>query len=467
MRDPEAYEAVVISGGKGGKTLAMHLARQQYKTALIERDPLMIGGGCINVACIPTKTFIASARLVHSIRRAAEYGIRVEGVTVDWPAVRKRVEGVVSEMRALNHKNFTSLPSLDFMLGTGRFLGPQRVEVVQTDGGVRQLSSSRIFIDTGTRPAVPDLPGLREVPFLTSDTIQALEAVPARLLMLGAGYIGLEFAQMMQRFGSEVTVLERGGQILGREDAEVAEALANCLRSEGVEIQLHAAVQRVHRVASDGQVAVGYATPEGGREWTGTHLLVALGRAPVTKDLDLAAAGVETTAKGFIKVNERLETNVPGIWALGDVSGGPQFTHASLDDFRILRDNVFGKGARSRNDRLVPSTLFTDPELAHVGLTEKEALARGFEVRVLRVPVTALTAPRARTTGQMVGLLKATIEESTQRILGCTLLAAEAGEMIGTVQAIMMAGLPATTLRDAVLSHPTMVEGFNALFAAP
>jgi probable pyridine nucleotide-disulfide oxidoreductase len=339
--------------------------------------------------------------------------------------------------------------------------------VAQNDGVIRQLSSSRIFIDTGTRPAVPDLPGLRDVPFLTSDTIQALEAVPARLLVLGAGYIGLEFAQMMQRFGSQVTVLERGGQILGREDAEVAEALANCLRHEGVDIQLHAAVEGVRRGSSDSQLVVAYETPKGIREWTGTHLLVALGRTPVTKDLDLAAAGVETTAKGFIKVDDRLETNVPGIWALGDVSGGPQFTHASLDDFRILRDNVFGNGARSRCDRHVPSTLFTDPELAHVGLTEKEAVARGLEVQVLRVPITALTVPRAKTTGQMTGLLKATIEKATQRILGCTLLAAEAGEMIGTVQAVMTAGLPATTLRDAVLSHPTMVEGLNALFATP
>jgi pyruvate/2-oxoglutarate dehydrogenase complex dihydrolipoamide dehydrogenase (E3) component len=463
MNDLGPYDAVVIGGGKGGKTLAMYLARENYKVALIERDPMMIGGGCINVACIPTKTFIASARLVHSIRRAAEYGIKVEGVSVDWLGVRKRVEEVVSEMRALNLKNFTSLPSLDFILGTGRFLDPQRVGVVQNDGAVRELTSKRIFIDTGTRPTIPDLPGLSDIPFLTSDTIQQLDAVPSRLLVLGAGYIGLEFAQMMHRFGSKVTVLERGGQILSREDAEVAEALANCLRREGVEIQLNVAVEQVRKFA-DGQVGV--RTPEGKREWTGSHLLVALGRAPVTKDLDLPAAGVETTAKGFIKVNECLETNVSGIWALGDVSGGPQFTHASLDDFRILRDNVFGNGSRSRSDRYVPSTLFTDPELGHVGLREKEAVARGLEIRVLQVPITPLTVPRARTIGQMDGLLKVTIEKSTQRILGCTILAAEAGEMIGTAQAVMMAQMPATTLRDAVLSHPTMVEGFNALFAA-
>jgi pyruvate/2-oxoglutarate dehydrogenase complex dihydrolipoamide dehydrogenase (E3) component len=465
MNDPETYDAIIIGSGKGGKILATYLGKENYKVALIERDPMMIGGGCINVACIPTKTFIASARLVHSIRRAGEFGIKVEGVSVDWPAVKQRVEAVVSEMRALNLKNFTSLPGLEFILGTGRFLGPQEVEVAQNDGVVRHLTSKRIFIDTGTRPAVPDLPGLLDVPFLTSDTIQELDAVPSRLLVLGAGYIGLEFAQLMQRFGSKVTILERGAQILSHEDVEVAEALAKCLQREGIELQLNADIEQVYK-SSGGQVGVSFRTPDGRKEWIGSHLLIALGRAPVTKELDLPAAGVDTNTNGFIKVNDRLETNIPGIWAIGDVSGGPQFTHASLDDFRILRDNVFGNGARSRNDRYVPSTLFTDPELAHVGLTEKEAAARGLEFRVLQVPITPLTIPRARTTGQMDGFLKATIEKSTQRILGCTILAAEAGEMIGTVQAMMIAKMPATTLRDAVLSHPTMVEGFNALFAA-
>ena len=465
MSDSDKYDAIVIGGGKGGKTLAMYLGKQNYKVALIERDPLMIGGGCINVACIPTKTFIASARLVHSIRRAAEFGIKVEGVSVDWLGVRRRVEAVVSEMRALNLKNFTSFPSLDFILGTGRFLGPKLGGVAMNDGVLRQLTSERIFIDTGTRPAIPDLPGLPDVPFLTSDTIQRLDAVPSRLLVLGAGYIGLEFAQMMNRFGSEVTVLERGAQILSHEDPEGAEALANCLRREGIEIQLNAAVEQVYK-SPEGKVGVTFRTPKGKQEWTGSHLLLALGRAPITKDLDLPAAGVETTATHFIKVNDRLETNVSGIWAIGDVSGGPQFTHASLDDFRILRENVFGNGSRSRSDRYVPSTLFTDPELAHVGLTEKEAVSRGLEVRVLKVPITPLTIPRAKTAGQMDGLLKATIEKSTQRILGCTILAAEAGEMIGTVQGFMIAGMPATKLRDAVLSHPTMVEGFNSLFAS-
>src|SRR5580700_8263130 len=261
MSDAERYAAIVIGGGKGGKTLAMYLGRRNEKVALIERDPMMIGGGCINLACIPTKTFIASARLVHSIRRAAEFGIKVEGVSVDWMGVRKRVEEVVSEMRALNLKNFTSFPSLDFILGTGRLVGPERVEVVQNDGKIRQLTSKRIIIDTGTRPAIPDLPGLSEIPFLTSDSIQKLDAIPSRLLVLGAGYIGLEFAQMMHRFGSKVTVLERGPEILSHEDSDVAEALADCLRREGIEIRLDAAAEQVNQ-SSDGQVSVTFRTPK-------------------------------------------------------------------------------------------------------------------------------------------------------------------------------------------------------------
>jgi pyruvate/2-oxoglutarate dehydrogenase complex dihydrolipoamide dehydrogenase (E3) component len=279
------------------------------------------------------------------------------------------------------------------------------------------------------------------------------------------GHIGLEFAQMMHRFGSKVTVLERGEQILSREDAEVAGALANCLRGEGVEIQLNAAIEQVRKF-SDGQVGITF--PDARRK-TGIDGIPPVGRHGACSRYqgpELTRCGRRNDRQGFYQSQHRLETNVSGIWATGHVSGGPQFSHASLDDFRILRDNVFGNGSRSRSDRYVPSTLFTDPELAHVGLTEKRAAALGFEIQVLKVPITPLTVPRARTTGQMDGLLKATIEKSTQRILGCTILAAEAGEMIGTVQAVMIAKMPASTLRDAVLSHPTMVEGFNALFAA-
>ncbi len=464
MSNFEQYEAIVVGGGKGGKTLAVDLGHHGVKTALIERDPGMIGGTCINVACIPTKTFIASARLAFATAHAGEYGIRTGPVAVDWLEVRKRVEGVVAGLRAMNHKNFTSAPKLDFILGTARFLGPQTIEVRDLQGGLRQLTAPKIFINTGTRPALPPLPGLAEIgPLaLTSNSIQRLEALPEHLIVLGGGYIALEFAQMFRRFGSRVTVVERGPQLLAREDAEVVVELTKLLRGEGIEIHLNAALERMEK-SGDG-VGVSLKTPEGIQQVHGSHVLVALGRSPVIEDLQLAAAGVATDQRGFIQVNERLETNVPGIWALGDVNGGPQFTHASLDDYRIVKTNVFGAGGRTTKDRLIPSTLFTEPELAHIGLTEKEARARGLAVRAAKVP--AAVVPRARTSGHPQGVLKAVVEEGTQRILGCTLLAAEAGEMISTVQIAMVAGLPYTALRDAVLTHPTMTEGLNNLFAA-
>jgi len=459
----ERYEAIVIGGGKGGKTLAVYLGNHGVKTALIERDAAMIGGTCINVGCIPTKAFIASARLAHAVRNAGEYGIRTGEVSVDWPAVQKRVDSVVTALRAMNHRNFTTAPALDFILGTGTFSGPNTVEVRAADGAVRQLTADKIFINTGTRPAIPNLPGLADLgPLaLTSNTIQRLDALPEHLVILGGGYIALEFAQMFRRFGSRVTLIERGPQLLAREDADVADEVAKILRGDGIDLRLDARVERVEK--QGGGVTVVTTSNGNAAEITGSHLLIALGRSPVTEDLNLSAAGVETDAHGFIKVNERLETNIPGIWAIGDVNGGPQFTHASLDDYRILKTNVFGPGGRTTTDRLIPFSLFIEPELARVGLTEKDARARGYEIRLAKVP--AAVIPRARTTGYTAGFMKAVVDAKTQRILGCTLLAAEAGEMISTVQMAMVAGLPCTALRDAVLTHPTMTEGFNNLFA--
>jgi pyruvate/2-oxoglutarate dehydrogenase complex dihydrolipoamide dehydrogenase (E3) component len=460
----QSYEAIVIGGGKGGKTLATDLGSHGVRTALIERDPNMVGGTCINVACIPTKTFIASARVVHAARQGTTYGIRTNEMAVDWKAVRTRVEGVVAAMRAMNLKNFTTVPDLDFMLGSARFLEPRRVEVRGIDGSVRQLTAPKIFINTGTRPAIPPLPGLDRLGgrALTSNTIQHLDELPDHLLIAGGSYVALEFAQMFRRFGSQVTVVERSSQLISREDEDIASELTGLLRAEGIEIQMDAIVERVE--PSPGGVGLAIRSKGKSIRLSGSHLLLALGREPVTEDLNLSAAGVETDAHGFIKVNARLETTSPQTWAIGDVSGGPQFTHASLDDYRILKANVFGAGGRTRNDRLVPFALFTEPELARVGLTEKEARAQGHDIRIARISASAI--PRARTSGHTEGVLKAVIDVKTQRIFGCTVLAAEAGEMISTVQIAMMAGLPYTALRDAVFTHPTMTEGFNSLFAA-
>lgn len=362
-------------------------------------------------------------------------------------------------MRAMNHKNFTDAPELDFILGTGRFIGPKLIEVRDNQGGVRHLTAEKIFINTGTRPAQPSIPGLGEVGALNSESIQRVNELPDHLIVLGGSYVGLEFAQMFRHFGSKVTVLERAPHLLRNEDVDVAEALGGLLREEGIEIQLNCSVERIEK-ESKGVVVV-LTKNSKPIHIRGSHLLVALGRTPNTADLNLAATGVETDKRGFAKVDERLETAANGIWALGDVNGGPQFTHASLDDYRIVKSNVFEAGNRTTRDRLIPFTLFTEPELARVGVTEKEARERGLDIRIAKLPVAAI--PRARTMSETRGFIKVVIEAKAGTILGCAILCVEAGEMLGMVQMAMIAGLPFTALRDAVLSHPTMVEGFNNL----
>lgn len=457
----ERYEVIILGGGKGGKTLATELGNKGVKTALIEQSAEMIGGTCINVACIPTKTLITSARAAHAARRADNFGIRTSEVAVDWPSVRRRAEGVVSAMREMNHKNFTSAPALDFILGTGRFVEPHVIEVRENNGNVRQLTAERIFINTGTRPAQPDILGLDESGALNSETIQRLDTLPDHLVVLGGSYVALEFAQMFRRLGSQVTVLERAPQLLKKEDADVSAAVGALLREEGLDIRLDCAIERVEK----DKKAISVLVTSGGKSdrVSGSHVLAALGRTPNTEKLNLVAAGVETDRRDFVKVNERLETTASGVWALGDVNGGPQFTHASFDDYRIVKANVFDGGRRTTTDRLIPFTLFTEPELARVGLTEKEARRQGLEIRIAKLSVAAI--PRAKTMSETRGFIKAVIDAKTNRILGCAILSVEAGEMLGTVQMAMIARLPFTALRDAVLSHPTMVEGFNNLFA--
>ncbi len=459
MSQIESYQVIVLGGGKGGKTLAIELGQKGVKTALIERSAEMIGGSCINVACIPTKTLITSERAAQAARRASAFGVRTGDVAVDWPAVRRRAEGVVSAMRAMNHKNLTSVGSLDFILGNGRFVGPKVIEIGEPNGVVRQLAAEKIFINTGTRPAWPNIPRLDEVGALNSESIQRLNELPDHLVVLGGSYVALEFAQMFRRLGSKVTVLERAPQLIKREDDDVVEALTKLLSEEGIDIRVDCDIERVEK---DGQgVDVVFTSDGKPARVSGSHLLVALGRSPNTEDLNLAAVGVETDKRGFIKVNERLETTATGIWALGDVNGGPQFTHASLDDYRIVKANVFGGGKRTTVGRLVPFTLFTEPELARVGFTEKEARQKGLEILVAKLPVAAI--PRAKTMSETRGFIKVVIDLKTNHILGCAILSIEAGEMLGTVQMAMIAGLPFSALRDAVLSHPTMVEGFNNL----
>jgi pyruvate/2-oxoglutarate dehydrogenase complex dihydrolipoamide dehydrogenase (E3) component len=458
----ESFDAIILGGGKGGKTLATDLGHQGVRVALIEADPGMIGGSCINLACIPTKAFIASARAARAARSAVELGVNATSVAVNWLAVRQRVERLVVSMRTMNLENFRSAPGLELILGRGSFHGPHTVEVTLPSGTRRLLTASRIFINTGARPAWPDLPGLASLGgrALTSTTAQRLEALPEHLIVLGGGYVALEFAQMFRDLGSRVTLVMRSA-LLPHEDVEVVQVLQRLLDADGIEVLSGRTITRLSREHVG--VSVELRSETAAETRTGSHVLVALGRVPMTEDLNLTAAGVATDAKGFVQVNDRLETTAPGVWALGDVNGGPQFTHVSLDDYRIVKANVYGGESRSRRDRIYSRTAFTEPELARVGLTEKEARIEGHRVLTATIPAAAM--PRARTSGRTEGILKAVVDADTRRILGCTLLAEGAGEMIGTVQMAMLAGLPYTAVRDAVFSHPTMTEGLGALFA--
>lgn len=459
--NPEYYDDIIIGGGKAGKTLAPALVADGRKTALVERSLNMIGGGCINVACIPTKTMVASAEVANTVRNSSVYGIKTDAPTVDLAAVIQRKRTVVQSLREMNLHNLETALGHELIIGTGRFVAAKTIEVTTASGATRLLTAERFFINTGTRPLIPSIPGLTEVGFLTSESIMELEQLPEHLIILGSGYIGLEFAQMFRRFGCRVTVIGQSERILSHQDADIAITVQTLLERDGIEFLLLAKVLKVERSVHTTVLQLQVANSQ--KTILFSHLLVAVGRAPTTDSLNLGAAGVAIDTRGFIKVNERLETNVPGIWALGDINGGPQYTHMSLDDNRIIKANLIDGGNRSTRDRLVPSCLFIDPELAHIGLTETEARQQGYAIRVAKLDVSNI--PRAKTLGRTDGVMKAIIDTETGRILGCSLLCHAAGEIISTVQMVMQAQMPYTVLRNAILTHPTMTEGLNMLFA--
>jgi probable pyridine nucleotide-disulfide oxidoreductase len=458
--ETEYYDDIIIGSGKAGKTLAPALVSAGRKTALVERSLNMIGGGCINIACIPTKTMVASANVANVVQNSAAYGVKPNAPIVDLADVIRRKRSVVESMRDMNLHSLETALGHELIIGKGRFVDPKIVEVIG-DGTTRFLTAERFFINTGTRPLIPSVLGLKEAGFLTSESLMELEQLPEHLIILGSGYIGLEFAQMFRRFGCRVTVIGQSGQILSQQDPDMAIAVQTILERDGIEFLLKAKVLSVDRADNATKLQLQVADQE--MELQGSHLLVAVGRTPTTDVLNLAAAGVEIDARGFIQVNDRLETNVPGIWALGDINGGPEYTHVSLDDYRIVKANLIDGGNRSTRDRPIPSCLFIDPELAHVGLTETEAQQQGYAIRVLKLDASAI--PRAKTLGKTDGLLKAIVDTETDQILGCSLLCHEAGEVISTVQIVMQAQMPYTVLRDGVLTHPTMTEGLNMLFS--
>ena len=435
------------------------MAQSGRRTASIECK--WIGGACPNVACMPSKNEIASARVAYLLRHAAEYGWTISSGAIDMAVVRKRKREMV-EAQVTKHLENYKASGAELIMGSGRFLAPRTVEVRLNDGGTRVLAGDQVFINVGTHAAIPNVPGLEAAKPLTN--IEALELgyLPPHLVVLGGGYVGLELAQAYRRFGSRVTVLEQGPQLMGREDRDVAEEIQRILSCEGIEFLLNAEVAEVRGRSGEG-LNLTLRTGSGERSIEGSDILVAAGRVPNTAGIGLEEAGVALDERGNVRTNERLETNAAGVWALGECAGSPQFTHVSEDDFRIVIDNIAG-GKRSTRDRLVPYCMFTDPPLAHVGLSEGEAELQNVAARVGRLPTSVVL--RAQAIGEMQGLMKILVGANDDRILGFTMIGSEAGEVMAVVQTAMLAGLPYTQLRDAVLAHPTMAEGLGFLLAS-
>jgi pyruvate/2-oxoglutarate dehydrogenase complex dihydrolipoamide dehydrogenase (E3) component len=455
---PEHLDILILGSGQGGKLLAWHMAGSGQRTAVVERR--WIGGSCPNIACMPSKNEIWSARVAHLAHHAGQFGTVAGPVETDMASVRQRKSDMVNREIELHLQNYRA-SGAELIMGSGRFVAPRTIEVHLNDGGTRVLTGEKLFLNVGSHAAIPDLPGLKEARPLTHIEALELDYLPSHLIVLGGGYVGLEMAQAYRRFGSRVTVIEAGPRIMSREDPEIAEELQRILGSGSMQFVLAAAVTGV-RGRSGEDVGVTLRTAFGERTIEGSDILVAAGRVPNTDGLGLERAGVELDERGYIRVNERLETSAPGVWAIGECAGSPHFTHASVDDFRIIRDNLAG-GSRSTRDRLVPYCMFTDPPLARVGLSESEARAQGIAVRVGRLPMRNVL--RTATTDETQGFMKVLVG-GDDRILGFTMIGSEAGEVMAAVQTAMLAGLPYQRLRDAVIAHLTMAEGLGLLLSA-
>jgi pyruvate/2-oxoglutarate dehydrogenase complex dihydrolipoamide dehydrogenase (E3) component len=458
MPQEEHFEVLVVGSGAGGKLMAWHMAQSGRRTAVVERR--WIGGSCPNIACMPSKNEISSARVAYLTRNAAQFGTTVGPVAIDMSAVRKRKREMV-ERQVATHLQKYKASGAELIMGNGRFAQPKTLEVTLNDGGTRLLSADTVFLNLGTRAALPNVSGLDAARPLTHVEALELDHLPLHLLIIGGGYSGLEFAQAFRRFGSKVTVIESGPNILSREDLDVAQEIERLLRDEGIEIVAGAELLQV-RGRSGEKVSLVVRTRSGERTIEGSDILAATGRIPNTSGIGLKEAGIELDDRGYIRVNERLETSAPDVWALGECAGSPQFTHISEDDFRIVRGNLAGN-ARSTRDRIVPSCMFTDPPLARVGLSEGEAGRRGIAARVVRLPMNSVL--RAQATDERQGFMKALIAENDDRILGFAMIGAEAGEVLAAVHTAMLAGLSYSRLADAAFAHPTMAEGLSSLFS--
>ena len=459
MAEPEPFETLILGSGTGGKLMAWHMAASGRRTAVVERR--WIGGACPNIACMPSKNEIFSAKVAHLAHHGAQFGTMVGPVAVDMAKVRQRKRDMVEAQIAKHLQNYKT-SGAELIMGAGRFVAPKTLEVRLNDGGTRVLAGDQVFLNLGTHAAMPSVPGLEAARPLTHIEALELDYLPQHLIVVGGGYVGLELAQAYRRFGSNVTILESGPQLMSREDFDVSHEMRRILGDEGIRVLVEAELLRVHG-QSGKEVSLVVRTTSGERNIEGSDILVTAGRVPNTAGIGLEQVGVELDRRGYIRVNERLETSAPGVWAIGECAGSPQFTHISEDDFRIIRDNLAG-GDRSTRDRLVPYCMFTDPPLAHVGLSESEAARQGIITRVARLPTSAVL--RAQATGESQGLMKALIGDGDDRILGFTMIGAEAGEVMAVVQMAMMADLPYSRVREAALAHPTMAEGLGFLFSS-
>jgi pyruvate/2-oxoglutarate dehydrogenase complex dihydrolipoamide dehydrogenase (E3) component len=453
----ENFDAIMIGSGQGGNPLAGALTAAGKKTALIERKD--VGGTCINTGCTPTKTMVASARVAYLARRSADYGVRVGDIAIDMGRVRERKRAIVSSFRGGNEKRLEKA-HVELIRGEASFTAPRQLRVALHGGGERQLTAPQIFINTGTHSATLAIEGLDAVLHFDNESIMELDQVPDRLVILGGGYIGVEFSQMFRRFGSKVTVVQADPQLLAAEDQDVAAEVLKILRQDGIEILLNARTEKITRI----NALVSLQIAAGGQTVTveGSHLLVAAGRVPNTAVLQPAAGGIEVDKHGFIQVNDRLETSAPGVYAIGDVKGGPQFTHISYDDFRILKANLLDGGDRTVSGRMVPYAVFMDPQLGRVGMTENDAKKTGRKIRVARMAMTSVA--RALEVDETRGLMKAVVDAETEEILGATVLGIEGGEVMAVFQMAMMGHLKYSVLQSAIFAHPTLAESLNNLF---
>lgn len=453
------FDAIVIGSGQGGTPLSLSLAEAGWKVALIERKA--VGGTCVNEGCTPTKTMIASARIAHLVRRAGDFGVHAGEFSLDLERVVQRKREVVESFRGGSKKRILDSPNLSLIEGSARFVRERQLEVTLLNGRTEFLEADTIVINTGTRPARPEIKGLDNEVAHDSTSIMELDELPEHLIIVGGGYVGLEFGQMFRRFGSKVTIIQRDKQLLSREDEDIAGMILEIMKDEGIEVLLDTEPLEVDSVGGN-KISLTLQSSEKETTVAGSHLLLAAGRLPNTPDLDLEKTGIEIDGRGFIRVNSKLETTSKGVYAIGDVKGGPAFTHISYDDFRILKQNLLNGGSLTIEERFVPYVVFIDPQLGRIGLSEKEASSQGRDFRVAKLPFDRVA--RAIETDETRGMMKALVDSKTDQIIGAAILGVEGGEIMSAIQIAMMGGLPYTSLREGVFAHPTLVESLNNLF---